>query len=354
MLPHLFIFCVFFCSYDAKLSTAASAGDSLLGNALATSGVTTVPRWGYREKADELTPLTWQVQYPVCGTGERQSPIDIESNAVQVDRGLQPIRFTNYQVEPVDAVWQVVNNGQVVQLSSTGFPKTATPGLTDGSFNADYEFLQLHFHWGASDDLGSEHVIDGRHYPIELHIVHQKVRDTNPQDSTGLTVLGVLFEVAPTGSAQAVQNPNFQLLMQAVGAVVDPGPSINMTLRGFSLDDLLPTSLKGSTMYSDAYYRYLGSLTTPPCSETVVWSVLKDHLFITEEQMQTFRRLRKRAGFEGPDNRLSGNFRPVQRLNGRIIRMYDPSGMIMTSNPRPGFNRVFPSWWRLVEYPRNG
>jgi carbonic anhydrase len=84
---------------------------------------------------------------------------------------------------------------------------------------------------------------------------------------------------------------------------------VTVVLPEFDLEDLIPDVVQ--------YYRYSGSLTTPPCAEVVQWSVLREPLLITEKQLRVFRSLRGKDGQE-----IKDNFRPLQTLNNRPIVLY--------------------------------
>ena len=95
--------------------------------------------------------------------------------------------------------------------------------------------------------------------------------------------------------------------------------SQNVRLPNFFLKDFIPTVPQ--------YYRYLGSLTTPPCSETVVWTVMKKALNVTEAQLNRFRQLHDEHSNSNISGTISDNFRDTQSLDGRTVRYCDGTGM---------------------------
>jgi carbonic anhydrase len=151
------------------------------------------------------------------------------------------------------------------------------PGGTLTIDKARYELLQLHFH------APSEHTIEGVHYPVEMHLVHKSSQGE-------LAVLGVFFE---EGDHHAALDSLTQNLPAQEGEAFEP--------EGVSIDvsDLLPET--------GSFYRYPGSLTTPPCSEGVLWTVLIDPVEISEEQCSGF------------TSALGRNNRPVQPLHEREV-----------------------------------
>lgn len=207
--------------------------------------------WGRLDPANAL-----------CGTGQRQSPIDIRDGfAVQ----LEPIEFS-YQ----PSAFRVIDNGHTVQVN-------LAPGNTLTVGGRRFELLQFHFH------RPSEERIHGRGYEMVAHLVHK--------DEQGrLAVVAVLLE---RGSEQAVVQQVWNNLPlekneeQPARSLLDPAK-------------LLPSDRR--------YYTYMGSLTTPPCSEGVLWMVLKQPVQLAAEQIEIFARL------------YPMNARPVQPAAGRMIK----------------------------------
>ncbi|OQV24912.1 putative Carbonic anhydrase 2 [Hypsibius exemplaris] len=269
----------------------------------------------------KLPPALWKALYPAC-SGTRQSPIEIGLVSVVLDLTLESLDLSAYEAHPVGNNWTLVDNGHSVQFSAQF---NAPPQIQNGSLGTKYVLTQFHFHWGATDDRGSEHVINGTRYPLELHLVHRKFNETDAQstaDSTGLAVVAVLFEIA-TGTETA--NPHLEPLISAVSQATIPNAPVTVTLPDMKLADILPQS--------PSYYRYLDSLTTPPCAEAVVWTVMKRRVKITETQMQIFRSLRvppeptpasdRSLHVEaGPPEVLVDNFRPTQFSVGRVVRYH--------------------------------
>lgn len=197
-----------------------------------------------------------------CGSGKRQSPIDIR-DGVRVD--LEPIEFA---YRPSN--FSVIDNGHTVQVSLAG-----------GSISLlgkSYQLIQFHFH------RPSEELVNGKSFDMVAHLVHRS-------EDGKLAVLAVLLEKgAENGLIQTVWN---NLPLEKNEAVRPPGLTLD-------LGQLLPENR--------GYYTYMGSLTTPPCSEGVLWLVLKQPQQMSDEQMAIFARLYK------------NNARPVQPVGGRLIK----------------------------------
>ena len=208
-------------------------------------------KWG-RLKADFAT----------CAKGNRQSPIDIR-DGIRVD--LEPIQFA-YR----PALFRVVDNGHTVQVSTTG-------GGSISLLGKSYQLVQFHFHRPA------EERVNGKSFDMVVHLVHKS-------EEGKLAVLAVLLEKgAENALIQTVWN---NLPLEKNQEVAPPALSIDA-------GQLLPENR--------SYYTYMGSLTTPPCSEGVLWLVLKQPQQMSVEQMAIFARLYRT------------NARPVQPGAGRMI-----------------------------------
>jgi len=229
----------------------------------APSAVAEEAHWGYGK---EHGPSQWselKPEFETCGTGKRQSPIDIAA-AEKAD--LPAINF-KYQASPL----HIINNGHTIQVNlSSG----STITIADHS----YALAQFHFH------TPSEEAIHGKHRALVAHFVHK--------DADGkLAVVAVLFDV---GKSNAVLAPVLANMPR------EEGPE--RAVEGTSLDPskLLPPKR--------GYYEFEGSLTTPPCSEGVRWLVLKQPVTLSQQQLDALRKL------------YPSNARPTQPLNGRTVR----------------------------------
>ncbi|PVD31565.1 hypothetical protein C0Q70_06979 [Pomacea canaliculata] len=178
--------------------------------------------------------------------------------------------------------------------------------VTGGGLDGPYQVAQFHFHWGSNSSRGSEHEVNERQYPMELHIVTFKVaydNFTNAQShGDGLAVLGFFFEISNAS------HPVFDKLVSALPRLQNGS---DITFDVFSLRGLIPND-------TSKYYRYLGSLTTPGCLEIVVWTVFQETIKVSEAQIEAFRQL---TVVESTNEtiHLEDNFRPVQPLYGRQV-----------------------------------
>ncbi|KAM6951168.1 carbonic anhydrase XVb [Aplochiton taeniatus] len=166
----------------------------------------------------------------------------------------------------------------VVQLSSG-------VQVSGGGLSEAYDALQFHLHWGNGSAVpGSEHTVDGKRYPMELHIVNvkssYKLNTTLAvADSTGLAALGFLIEVMPGNDTGLPAS--WKTLTSYLTNISNKGDIANVSV-GISLDDLL------AGVDRTKYYRYMGSLTTPSCNEAVVWTVFKDPIKVSKDLIDLF------------------------------------------------------------------
>lgn len=218
-----------------------------------TYGGTNNPtRWG------ELNP-----DFRLCGQGRNQSPINIDGSST----GVRPRIQFNYQPTPLE----VENNGRTIEIPYR-------PGswvIIDGR---RYDLLQFHFH------TPSEHQVNGISYAMEAHLVHRN-------NAGNIAVIGVFIQ---EGEENDFLEQIWEILPETVGTNEEEDISINVR-------DLLPGD--------EAHYNYRGSLTTPPCSQNVVWTVLEMPIEASAEQIDRFTEI------------YQVNARPIQNINGRRIRL---------------------------------
>ncbi|XP_077467739.1 carbonic anhydrase 4b [Stigmatopora argus] len=256
-----------------------------------------------------LGPDQWGRSFPECN-GRSQSPVNIVTRKVLPDQRLAPFHFLGYRHA---FHGNLSNNGHTVQLDLP-----AGMQIKGGNLSTAYTALQLHFHWGKDGGPGSEHTIDGELYPMEMHIVHIKEGyDSLSQaasDPEGLAVLAIFFQESNSA------NKKLEPLLKALKRI--PRPSNKTIVHGISLQMFLPPH-----GHLRDYFRYHGSLTTPDCAQSVVWTVLENAVPLSRQQLSTFSQLRFSDG-----RPMANTFRAVQPLNGR--RVYRSGGHVATS-PAP-------------------
>jgi len=267
--------------------------------------------WGYGKNNG---PKQWGKFAPVCGSGTSQSPIDLPAQdaANATDHGA--ITFSSAHLgESMQGTLK--NNGHSVVFGAS-MPNNFT--IQDGPYNGEvYQFLQLHFHWGSKDTQGSEHTIDGKEFPMELHMVHINSKYVDAQgnldggyatNGDGLAVLGFMFELNSTDFA------GLNNITSGIASLVSNHASRKRSAGGHTENIALELAPFLQTVMSGGYFTYSGSLTTPGCNEVVTWVVFKDSISMSSSQMAYFRSLKDNKG-----KPLVDNYRPPLPLNGRPI-----------------------------------
>lgn len=231
--------------------------------------------WHYEGEKGPANWGTLDPAYSLCADGKNQSPINImKTESGHVDFSLD-YKSTSLRIAHHEFINEILNNGHTIQVTvDSGSHLT----LNGKQFN----LKQFHFH------APSEHTIDGKHAPLEMHMVHQSI-DGN------LAVIGILFKE----STEA--NPNLTTIIANFPA--QKGQKLHLEDLQLDINQSLPKSLHA--------YHYVGSLTTPPCSENVQWLVLKEPSLASADQLAAF------------SSKISPNNRPVQQLNQRMVTSFD-------------------------------
>ncbi|XP_036431937.1 carbonic anhydrase 12 isoform X1 [Colossoma macropomum] len=243
----------------------------------------------------------WPKHFPYCG-GAFQSPINFQTELQRYDPGLLPIQLQNYNLSSSEQL-TLSNNGHSVQLSLS--PRMYVSGLPHR-----YSAAQLHFHWGSPNVLaGSEHTVNGKQFAAEMHVVHfnsGKYPNISMalDKSDGLAVLGVFIEVGEF-------NPAFEQFLKYVNGIKYRDQKVQVP--AFSIRDLLPAHL-------DEYFRYDGSLTTPPCYPSVLWTVFRHPVTISLRQyLALATALFSSHAQESAPMPMLGNYRKPQLMDNRVV-----------------------------------
>lgn len=260
--------------------------------------------WGYGKKGiAEWSHLKLDTQNQ-CD-GYYQSPIDIHTEETTYSPSLGPLRYIHYKDRHRNVA--ITNNGHTVVVTPEEDSETAIAGA---GLPGIYKLVQFHFHWGARSGVGSEHVIDGHPYAMEMHLVHMNTKYGTPEEaykhSDGLAVVAVLFKVS------RFDNLALAPIVQALRRMNRKHSTRGKLWRAISFARLLPRDAR-------RYYRYQGSLTTPPCSEAVIWTVLTNPDTISERQLDAFRDLEVHGDGDHHTEHLVNNFRPPMPLHGRHV-----------------------------------
>ena len=201
-------------------------------------------------------------EFAKCSTGTRQSPIDIRDG---IKVSLDAVQF-DYK----PSAFRVIDNGHTIQVN-------VGPGNSIEVMGRRYDLVQFHFH------RPSEERVNGKQFDMVAHLVHKDLEGR-------LAVVAVLLE---RGGAQPIVQSVWNNLPLEKGEELAAKTPLD-------INALLPTER--------SYFTYMGSLTTPPCSEGVLWMVLKNPVPVSAEQIGIFARL------------YPMNARPVQSASGRLIK----------------------------------
>jgi carbonic anhydrase len=213
--------------------------------------------WGYE---GEMGPEHWGKEFPTCGKGKSQAPLNIKGPFEKVRFNVVP----DYKLGPL----KIINNGHTIQVNVAPGSKIRIDGKA-------FDLLQFHFH------RPSEEHINGKPSAMVIHFVHKN-------DSGELAVLGVLLQ-------EGNENPGIKTLWSY--APPKEGPEVAPDNVAFNPNNLLPREME--------FFHYDGSLTTPPCTEKVKFFILKSQVNISKEQITQFP--------------FKMNARPIQALNDRKI-----------------------------------
>lgn len=219
------------------------------------------PHWSY---AGDTGAEHWgelQPDFKVCQLGLEQTPIDLTSSmkgeAAAVALDYKPLAL------------RMVNNGHTIQINADAGSSCMIGGTK-------FDLLQFHFHHP------SEHLLAGKPFDLECHFVHRS-------SAGDLAVVGVFVK---PGASNAALQAIFDAMPKTEGPEQRAGGSIDPAA-------LLPKST--------SYFRYMGSLTTPPCSEGLTWTVFREQIEASADQIKQFAQL------------FPNNARPVQRRNRRFL-----------------------------------
>lgn len=196
-----------------------------------------------------------------CREGVKQSPINLEQKKLVSDKDPIMFHYEPYKINPKTFGVKVTSNASNKYIEVGG---------------KIYNLVQFHFH------MPGEHSIDGKISPAELHFVHQ-------DDNGNLAVVGVMIE-------EGKSNPMIKYILNSVG-----DKQAKLAVESSDITNLLPMD--------KSYFHYMGSLTTPPCTEGVNWFVLRTSIEASKEEIAALSKTMP-----------SDTARPVQPLNNRNVK----------------------------------
>jgi len=267
--------------------------------------------WNYADKG----PESWVTnpEFPNCAR-RRQSPVNIELPLTRYSTDLTPFDASLFDYTSANITYS--NNGHTVGMLFDGWTIPAgMANLTD-----DYKAVNLHMHWGSNSTGGSEHTFNNEQTFAELHFVHYNTKYGSLGDavdkSDGLAVLGIMVRKQGT-----LDNPAFQQLLNPIMDDSVKYKDDAAVIPSISFGNLFPRS-------TSLYYRYLGSLTTPDCLESVTWTVFNDVIVISEAQADALSsKLYEYKGDAAENRVMINNFRPVRPLAGRLVHRSQLGGL---------------------------
>ncbi|XP_070299055.1 receptor-type tyrosine-protein phosphatase gamma [Salvelinus sp. IW2-2015] len=255
----------------------------------------------------------WSSAYPECRE-RNQSPINIADQDSKVSMEYQELALDGFETESSNKT-SMKNTGKTVAIMLKDDYFVRGAGLP-GRFKAE----KVEFHWGQSNGSeGSEHSINGKRFPVEMQIYMYNSDDFDSlsaaiRQKRIIAVMSVFFQVG------LKDNPAVDPIIHGLRGVVHHEKET--FLEPFVLRDLLPSSL-------GSYYRYTGSLTTPPCSKVVEWIVFNRPVFLSYKQLEAFysiftQQQQDHTATEQQDHvksveYLRSNFRPIQSLDNRDV-----------------------------------
>ncbi|XP_049870570.1 putative carbonic anhydrase 5 [Pectinophora gossypiella] len=235
--------------------------------------------------------------------GRRQSPIDIRTDDIIHDYNGVVIRygtltFTGYR----GVLMTGINNGLTVQFSTDG-DTAIHPILSGGPLQHRYRLEQLHFHWL------SEHAVNGRKFPMEIHFVHVRTDLTVEQalkQKDGLAIIAMF------GNVQAVLNEDQE---DRISEIMEVIPRLLHT--GDRISGVLLNLMKLMSPNTEQYYTYFGSLTSPECNEVVIWIIFENPITISDAQYRLF----------GKIGESRHNFRSLQPVMHHLVYKPRPASV---------------------------
>ncbi|CAM4732962.1 unnamed protein product [Leuciscus chuanchicus] len=247
----------------------------------------------------------WTAAFPECQE-RNQSPINIADQDTKVSMEYQELTLDGFDAESSNKT-SMKNTGKTVAIFLKDDYFVRGAGLP-GRFKAE----KVEFHWGQSNGSdGSEHSINGRRFPVEMQIFMYNSDDfdslnTAIREKRVIAAMSVFFQVGMK------DNPAVDPIIHGLRGVVHHEKET--FLEPFVLRDLLPSSV-------GSYYRYIGSLTTPPCSKVVEWIIFSRPVFLSYKQLEAFYSIftTEQQDHVKSVEYLRNNFRPLQSLDNREV-----------------------------------
>lgn len=232
-------------------------------------------------------PNDWLKDFP-CANGLCQSPIDINTTDTF------PEFYPRFEFSPNyfhNQLITVANNGQQITGTLKHQIDENDCWFRGGGLTGRFHFVNFHLHWGRNNRHGSDHELNGYRYPAEAHFVHKNYR-------TNLTaVLAYFLNVSDENIGHDEPN-QWDKFVQISSQLISKHDQITSQ---FNFNHLMRID-------SRSFYRYMGSLTSPPCTEGIIWTIFTDEIMIKDDSLNLLRQ-----------NIMRKAYRPVQPINGRTV-----------------------------------
>ncbi|KAI3450590.1 hypothetical protein Pfo_007255 [Paulownia fortunei] len=229
------------------------------------------------EEDSEIGPAHWgeiRPEWKECNSGRMQSPIDLLNERVEIVSYLGRLKR---DYKPSNAT--LINRGHDMMLRWTD---SAGHIQINGTL---FQLRQCHWH------SPSEHTINGRRFDMEVHLVHES-------NDNRTAVIGIMYKIGRPDSFLSMMRRD----LEAVAQIRDVEKAVGL---------INPELIKFG---SRKYYRYIGSLTVPPCTQNIIWTIVRKVRTVTREQVQLIR--------EAVHDESEVNARPIQPIHDRSIELY--------------------------------
>ncbi|ESO88490.1 hypothetical protein LOTGIDRAFT_125950, partial [Lottia gigantea] len=237
-----------------------------------------------------------------CNKGKNQSPINIDPKALLFDPSLEKLHFKGNEF-----TGYLVNNGHDITFEIEEL-RWKGVNISGGPVSYNYRVKEIKLHFGTNNSYGSEHSINGKVFPAEIHILaynsdlYEDIREAE-NSPRGVLIIALFAQIAD------VSHGEFQILVKAMSNTKYKGDKSR--IKEFYLSRLLPPT--------DYFITYDGSLTSPGCFETVTWIIFNKPIYISKRQIKEMRKLNQ-ASRNNPQMLMAGNIRPRQPINQRTVR----------------------------------
>ncbi|ESO07159.1 hypothetical protein HELRODRAFT_76315, partial [Helobdella robusta] len=252
-------------------------------------------------------PQYWSLvnnDWLLCAKGKRQSPINIDPRELLYDPNLDKVKVDNHTMNGF-----LMNTGQHLkfQVATNVSPPMNWVNISGGPLAYKYMITDVYFHFGSTNNQGSDHAVDNITFPLEIQIMGYNT-DLYGNVSHALESTNGIAIISLLGQIDKRSNTELDTLLKKVELIKEQGECINV--ENISIHGLLPNT--------ENYVTYEGSIPFPGCQETVTWMIFNKPVYVNEESLKILREMIR----EDSINRTSvaNNFRPLQMTHSRPVR----------------------------------